>query len=870
MPSVVRTRLKVGLTGLLGLAALAAAAAETSKTTAAVAFVALLAIGSAAYLAWNAEPHHIFTLAIVLAPFAGNWQQLGIPGPLAPERLLIAAGILAVLLRGPAVRSRPRLRTGAVHWVLALTVLYAASSAFFAGTIFKRAPGIELVETFGLFPFLVFTLAPVVFPTARERATLLKGLVGLGAYLSITTLLEITGPKALVFPSYIVNPAYGIHFGYGRGPFADAVANGFGLYACALACLVAIRLWRNAAWRAFAAAVAVLCLVGTLLTLERSVWISTVLASLALLLAAGSTRRALAPIVLVGALSIVGALTFIPGLSAKVTTRTNDQRTVWDRKNLTRTAVGMIEARPLFGVGWGRYLDTKDAFVKQSPDYPLTATSEPLHNVALTYAVELGLVGATLWALSLLLGVGGALLSRGPPDLQPWRVGLLGLFVFFLIEESFVPPTVFQNLCLWLWAGLVFAGRSSAPMHESPPAPPSVHDREDDPAPAPRPSPPPEHQLLPAVLATGCELVRTAAAASWRGPDPYDGLMHPWPAILRGGPRRRQAIVQLHARAPLDVRRLYGRREHPRIAKALGLFGQAALRLDAVSPEPRVHARGLQALELLIEDEVAGDAWGYPFDVQTRWSFYPAGAPNVVVTSFAAAALAEAGARLGEERFTERADRAARWVLEHAFDTRTGAFSYHEHSDTVIHNANLLAARLVWERLSTDPVARDAVRRALERSLGAQRRDGMWAYGEGPGLEWSDSFHTGFVLGALVDLRDVDGAVDDALARGARPYAERFFGARGEARLWPDRRYPEDAHSAGTGMSTLTALRALGLVDPLLPARVASRVLASTVVDGHAVWRRWRRGATHVSYVRWCDAHVALGLADVATAAAAT
>src|SRR4051812_35543035 len=106
-------------------------------------------------------------------------------------------------------------------------------------------------------------------------------------------------------------------------------------------------------------------------------------------------------------------------------------------------------------------------------------------------------------------------------------------------------------------------------------------------------------------------LVQRAAAASWRGPDPYDGLYAHWPGPLVGGRRRRQAVIQLHARAPFDVRRLY-RREHPRIAKTLALHGLAGLRSGA-------QQTGLRALEALAEDRSAGAGWGYPFDVQTRW-----------------------------------------------------------------------------------------------------------------------------------------------------------------------------------------------------------------------------------------------------------
>lgn len=367
------------------------------------------------------------------------------------------------------------------------------------------------------------------------------------------------------------------------------------------------------------------------------------------------------------------------------------------------------------------------------------------------------------------------------------------------------------------------------------------------------------------------ELIATAAGSDWRGPDPYDGLLYPWPSVLRGGRRRRQAIVQLHARAPFDVRRLYRRREQPRIAKALALFGQAALRLDAAraqldadSIDLAIREWGVQALTLLADDRDAGPAWGYPFDVQTRWSFYPAGAPNVIVTAFAADALAEAGARLKRASFLDRARDAACWALDHAFNERAGIFCYHEHSDAIIHNANLLAARMVWSQLGDDVRARSAVAQAVERSLAAQSPDGTWGYGEGPGLGWNDSFHTGFVLGALADMCDVDSAVRDALARGASAYVECFFGPDGQARLWPRRAYPEDAHAAGTGLSTLASLYRVGLVDRDVIAALARRVASTMVVDGHAIWRRGRWAASRVSYIRWCDAHVARGLADVA------
>ena len=93
-----------------------------------------------------------------------------------------------------------------------------------------------------------------------------------------------------------------------------------------------------------------------------------------------------------------------------------------------------------------------------------------------------------------------------------------------------------------------------------------------------------------------------------------------------------------------------------------------------------------------------------------------------------------------------------------------------------------------------------------------------------------------------------------------------FFDAGGRAKLFAEREHPEDAHSAGTGLSTLALLSGRGAVDPAVLARVTKRTVTAGLRRGHAVARRYRWGATTTRYLRWCDAHVALGLADAALA----
>jgi hypothetical protein len=360
-------------------------------------------------------------------------------------------------------------------------------------------------------------------------------------------------------------------------------------------------------------------------------------------------------------------------------------------------------------------------------------------------------------------------------------------------------------------------------------------------------------------------LVELAARARWRGPDPYDGLYASWPAPLVGGPRRRQAIIQLHARSPVDIRGLY-RHHHSLVPKAPALLGQAAARLFATHEDAHLRELARDALETLVADTSCGeDGWGYPWDTQTRWSYYPGGSPNIVATAFSANALAEAAVTLDEPAWHQRAERAADWVARESFLPREGYFAYHGHSDRLVHNANLLGAALVHELGPETDRGAEAVRIAAARTLDAQRPDGTWPYGEAAGLEWVDSFHTGYVLDSLCRLESVDPRIPSAIERGARVYLSDFFDAEGRAKLWRGKPYPEDSHSAGTGLTVLTRLAERDLVAVEAVSRVAMHTLTHMIHrNGHALFRRQRWGATHVFYTRWCDAPVALGFASVA------
>jgi O-antigen ligase len=444
---------------VVALLAFAVAQGASAPTTAdgfesALGIVALAGLAVAAVVApasWT------LTGALVLSLFQAHWSLMGVP--VSVDRFAVLFAIAVVLVRERRKRDGA-LATRPIDWMLVLVGLYALGSAWLGGGLDAREARFDLIDRLGLIPFAVFFVAPFAFRTERDRRVLLGALVGIGAYLGVTALLETVGPDALIVPHYITDPAQGIHADRARGPFLDAGANGVALYACAVACVMAFLQWRSRRWRRVAVVVGLLCVLGVVFSLTRVVWLAAAIATPVGLACTRETRRFLAPAVGSVVVVVAIALVAIPGFAGKVDARRNDNtETFWARKNSNAAALRMVEDRPLLGFGWGRFGDESPPYYRQARDYPMTLLAH-LHNVYLENTVELGIVGASLWLAAVALAIGGAILRRGPPELRMWKLGLVAVAVAELTGWATAPADyVMPTLLLWLWAGVAWGGR---------------------------------------------------------------------------------------------------------------------------------------------------------------------------------------------------------------------------------------------------------------------------------------------------------------------------------------------------------------------------------------------------------------------------
>jgi hypothetical protein len=375
-------------------------------------------------------------------------------------------------------------------------------------------------------------------------------------------------------------------------------------------------------------------------------------------------------------------------------------------------------------------------------------------------------------------------------------------------------------------------------------------------------------------------LFHRAEAAGWAGADPYDGLhsVAGRLAIPLGPPARlfviQSALRWQAARAVI--------RPAPTVnPKGLALMLGAAIRSRAALGEKPARDRAARLVAALRARAVTVSgalAWGYPFPWQSRFFWAPAGTPNAVVTATAGWHLLAAEEESGDRDAGEMARGAARFLLNHLhwMDAEGGAssVSYTPRDQTRIVNVAGLVARLLARLGERERAAR--LTRFIVRS---QLENGCWPYSLSARGRWQDSFHTGFLLESLLDLRAAGIEVPEpTLRRGFEAYA-RFFDADGGARLYSESAAPYDAHSAAQGMATYEAAvrhgtsRAITAEDPRAAARsIAEWAMRRLWIEEKSrfAYRLSARGARDdTDYARWVQAWMAFGLASVEAIATA-
>ncbi|MEP7368294.1 MAG: O-antigen ligase family protein [Dermatophilaceae bacterium] len=399
-------------------------------------------------------PGYVYVLSIGLALqfMSGQASHFGLP--MAPDRVLLPLGVILFLVHRD--RSSRVWSVRPIHLLLLAAAVFCLSSMIWFGTVQSINARFGFWDSFGVMPFVLFAIAPVVYRSREHRRVLLVSLTILGAYLGLIAALQGLRLESLIFPRYIIN-AQSEHYGRAFGPSLQVGSNGLQLFACMVCAAILSTQVGGMVARWASRSVVALCAAGLFFTMTRSVWIGGIAGIVAALWLDRRTRKLILAAAVVVPLCLGAVLVLDQSIRDMVLSRMGDSQSAYDRLNADVTALRILPFHPVLGVGYYNFWNVENDWFWQLDTTPVATTRIAVHNVFLGDAVEIGIPGATVWFLGLMGAAKGLLrpLPVGPEKLM-WRQAALGYFVCWFAQAMLMPITYpLPSSLLWVFLGIV-------------------------------------------------------------------------------------------------------------------------------------------------------------------------------------------------------------------------------------------------------------------------------------------------------------------------------------------------------------------------------------------------------------------------------
>ncbi len=414
----------------------------------------------------TARTFQLATLVLVTGTVLGP-AFFSIDGPiqLSLDRMLWGAMFAFVAIRWRMGELKlPQLnRVDAV--VAAITVWLLVSVMIGGADPPKEAPPIAKWLFFIAMPVGMYVIARISEVTESDLQWGYRVLLGLGLYLAVMAIFEVSGMHALVFPRYIVDPKDWEFFGRGRGPLLNPSGNG--IVMCTALVIAVLGVIRSTyRMRAVYLVLSALLLVGVYCTLTRSAWMGAIatVGTVALIYSPRWVRvLGLATAVFVGGAGVLGLKDQLLHLKRdKNLTSADAEKSVQLRPLLAVVAWEMFKDHPITGHGFGHYFAHSSKYHSiRSYDMPLeNARPYAQHNVFLAILVDSGLIGLSMLIVMLVTISGMAWnLARNQGHSVAIRCGgliWLGTFAAYFCNGMFQDVTIIPmvNMYLFFVAGI--------------------------------------------------------------------------------------------------------------------------------------------------------------------------------------------------------------------------------------------------------------------------------------------------------------------------------------------------------------------------------------------------------------------------------
>lgn len=260
----------------------------------------------------------------------------------------------------------------------------------------------------------------------------------------------------------------------------------------------------------------------------------------------------------------------------------------------------------------------------------------------------------------------------------------------------------------------------------------------------------------------------------------------------------------------------------------------------------------------------SGACWGYDFPWEARYASIPAYQPNIVATGIITNALFITHKLSGNPDCAELVNSSAQFVLSDLKRTYFGdyfIFSYSPFDHQQVLNASMKAVRILAQAYSVS--GDENLRKEAEKAAGfvasRQRSDGSWPYSLASTGDWTDNYHTGYVLECLDEYSRLcgDRQFEDNIRSGYLFYRNNFFTGEGKPRFYVSREWPVDCTPAAQSIITLCRFGDMEMAKKV--ALYTIRNMQSP--EGGFYFRKYCYGTNKTIFMRWSNAWMMAALA---------
>lgn len=407
-------------------------------------------------------------------------------------------------------------------------------------------------------------------------------------------------------------------------------------------------------------------------------------------------------------------------------------------------------------------------------------------------------------------------------------------------------------------------------------------------------------QGLPKELMSNIEIIESALqklvnyieSQNYLGYDPYDALksaLFKLP-LFKSNKILRFGFQQSAKRFPINVRPLLlVPKGYNPVTLGLCIQGYANImrgaeygvqstnhnspQLSVLSPQPK--KAYLEKIDFLIKELKSliptgyhGACWGYDFPWEARYASIPAYQPNIVATGIITNALFIAYKITGNRECAELIKSSTHFVLNDLNRTYEGEnliFSYSPFDHQQVFNASMKAVRLLAQAysLTGDEYFKTAASRAGTFVASKQQNNGSWDYSLTNGGNWTDNYHTGYVLECLIEfaLLCKDNQFDNNLKSGYKFYWDHFVEENGMPKFYSNDSWPADCTAAA--QTILTLVRFGDKEKALKVAEWTVKNMQSP--DGGFYFRKYKHHTEKTIFMRWSNAWMFAALSKLST-----